>query len=113
MDFSLSAFITIKDVMTRLFDKTIREPFSLTFISLDKERNKGGDIIKLEQAITPKSEFVKEALVNSGVVFNETNKRNPNHQDNNTINLTIPGANNIIKVHIDLITEFNNKRVIW
>lgn len=80
---------------------------------MDDSRNKGGDIIRLDKAQVPKYEMVKKDLMKPMTMDIFYNKKNPNHRENNTINLIIPGGNKIVKAHIDLITEFNNKRVIW
>jgi len=101
--------ITIKEVMELLYNKYNKTPFSLTFVSLDFNRNKGGDIIRLENCLVPRASFITQRT-NSEIL---TSKHKPNHLINNTINVAIGATDRLVKIHIDLITEFNNKRVIW
>lgn len=95
--------------MEQLYDKQNKTPFSITFISLDKERHKGGDIIRLDSCFVPRSEHVSTSTPKTTM----PNKKSANHIQNNTINVAVTGSDRLVKLHIDLITEFNKKRVIW
>jgi hypothetical protein len=92
-------------------DKPAR--FQLKYVTADREKGTGGDIIELTEARKcpgktksgePKSIRQKSA------VQNEIVQKNPNHWIYSTRNMLIPNGQ-IRKVHIQLIIEFNNKKV--
>ncbi len=100
------------DAISFLFNRSQSSinPFTLTFITCDKIRKKGGDIIILTNCIVPISEHqnikVRESNLTAG------KQKNPNHLTHRTINIFQQDAQRFYTVHIDLITELNNKRLI-
>ena len=111
MAIALKSTILLTDVFETLFNKSDPNPtpFSIIAISYDAKRETGGEILKLDNCIVPTSKRVgnKPQLP----VFSKT--KNAAHRKNNTINLLNKNNDTFIKVHIDLIVEFNNQKVIW
>lgn len=105
--------IFIKDVLTQIFDRNGgATPFSLLFCSFDKERRRGGDIIKVEDAIIPTADRLK-SFKKEHPSLTPIKSTNPSHQENNTINIFLHKNNKYIKVHVDLMLEFNGKTIVW
>jgi hypothetical protein len=93
------------------------ERFALTFVTLDKKRKKGGDLVELtdarkHQAGDYRKEEVKEqnaaAVMLSGVEAPATTA--PHHDKHGTINIKCADGN-IRKVHTRLIVKFNGEEV--
>lgn len=90
------------------------EPFSMTFVTADRRRGTGGEIISVKN-------WVKASTPVEGVVNPSKKKRilsqlilakNPNHYENKTRNIrNLRKLNEIRKVHIRLIISFNGKKV--
>ena len=90
-------------------DKPI--PFSITYVTYNRKNKTGGEVVSIEQA-------VKCITMRKGKVVYDTRKmssakRPPNHYRNSTRNLLIVGTDQIRKLNIRLITEFNGQKVIW
>lgn len=89
-------------------------PFSITFVTADRTRRRGGEIIFIDKA----QKCVGKR--NGGVLYptpvNPVSPgsiaRDPNHRQNDTRNIFIPSSGQVRKVHLRLITQFNGKRVI-
>jgi hypothetical protein len=93
------------------------ERFDLVFVTCDRKRGTGGDLVTCMQwqkingdpvqTGTPGVKRRKE--IGTGFV-----KRNPHHQVNKTINIFNPASRKIhpISIHIRLIQYYNNKRVL-
>lgn len=85
------------------------KPFGpIAFITADHKRGTGGEWIEIpiatkhEFVTTREKEKIAKAAPSSDMVH-----RNPNHYENSTRNLRLPNGE-IRKVHLRLITQFNN-----
>ncbi|MDX3913775.1 MAG: hypothetical protein QHC79_09565 [Pseudosphingobacterium sp.] len=74
-------------------------PFSITFVTCDLTKNKGGEKITLDEAV----------LVGGNKSKSEA--RNPNHYSNFTRNIRHLHSDRIIKIHPLLVTRFNGYKV--
>ncbi|MFY0628690.1 MAG: hypothetical protein JXR07_20525 [Reichenbachiella sp.] len=101
----------VLDQMMRVDHRGNPVPFSIQFCTLNKKKKEGGQLITVDKAIlswntggatTPKNDQPTKANVAG---------KKPNHYRNRTRNLVLPN-NEIRKVHISLITEFNGQEVI-
>lgn len=117
--------ISLREVLE---DMAKREnPFSITFITLDKKRKKGGEIIRIEKGIQSgenemslkdiytagyKNVGTDAHISSDGKIYNDKSRR-PEHYKHRTRNIFICGTSQIRKVHIRLITEFNSKKVYY
>ncbi len=89
-------------------------PFSICFFTLDLERDKGGERIKIDQPIVTKHRQLGISEHSKMPITAPSDKpKDPHHGMNFTRNLVIPGWEHMVKVHMRLITHFNGKRVIW
>jgi hypothetical protein len=82
-------------------------PFSIEFVTYDKAKKAGGDIIRLENVILAKNQR------GTPRELNKTGSKTANHYTNATRNLYIKTSGQIRKCHIRLITEINGKTVIF
>ena len=89
------------------------ERFTITFVSLDKKRKTGGELITLENARKHQAGNIteSESKTSEPPLPGETTGTNPNHTRNGTINIKCADGN-IRKVHTRLIVKFNSKEVI-
>lgn len=82
--------------------------FNIKFVTADKKRMSGGEIIEIK--------YAKKCIGirNNEAVFDTGNKKRkkPNHYINSTRNILCPNGQ-IRKIHIRLITEFNGQKVIY
>lgn len=86
--------------------------FSLKFVTADKVRRTGGEIIevtKAQKCVGKRSDGVLYANPGNGAV---KQTKNPNHEQNATRNIYLVDSGHVRKVHTRLIIEFNNKKVI-
>lgn len=109
MAIQFKSTILLSEVLEFLFNRSDINPtpFSIIAISYDHKRDTGGDILKLDNCIVPTQKRLtaeKTAAPKSS---------NPAHRNHNTINLLNKQNDTFIKIHIDLIVEFNNQTVIW
>jgi hypothetical protein len=88
-------------------------PFSLTFITADRIRNTGGDIIFIPEAQKCVGKKNGQVLFPTPVNVNSPNSitKDPHHRENETRNIYLPNGQ-VRKVHVRLITKFNGKTVI-
>ena len=76
-------------------------PFGpITWVTCDLKRNTGGEKITLERAV----------LCSGGKSSAE--KYNPNHFDNYTRNIRAADGDRMMKIHVPLVTRFNDAKVI-
>ena len=89
------------------------ERFTITFVTLDKKRKTGGDLVTLENARKHQAGNIAEAhgKTSEPPAPGETAGTNPNHTRNGTINIKCADGN-IRKVHTRLIVKFNNEEVL-
>jgi phage repressor protein C with HTH and peptisase S24 domain len=105
-------------------------PFSLVFISLDLKKNTGGHIYvfgrktpfveaflrQFKDAIFTESQVIKTVGKKKGKIINVSQAnplktKNPNHDENKTMNFLILSSKQVRKVHPPLIQYFNELRV--
>jgi hypothetical protein len=107
----MNNIISYKEIIEEM-DRTDTEGkpvrFSIKFVTADRIRKTGGEIItvdKAEKCVGKKAEKVIHATpINTN--------REPNHKDNQTRNIYIPDSGQVRKVHTRLIIEFNGLKVI-
>jgi len=102
------------DQMDRLDDQGRGVPFQIRFVTADRNRGTGGEVIELSG--------VRKCIGkrNGKVVFDTRKKGenknpgtgDPRHWVNSTRNLLLPNGQ-IRKVHIRLIVEFNHQKVCY
>lgn len=112
--------IFLKDViktMSTLDDKGMAVYFSISFRTLNRNSKTGGRLISYEKAkLATKENYGDSTSFESlrRVPKPRTDiKRNPQHFKNKTRNLVVAPQNKTRKVHINLITEFNGKKVVY
>ena len=104
----MSSTITLQQV---LFQMDSGNPFSISFVTADNKKNEGGEWIDIAQAY--KHEFVTRRQMNEAQKYQPKSNvlsKNPNHYANSTRNIRLPNGE-IRKLHIRLITKFNNQIV--
>jgi hypothetical protein len=106
MDFSDS--ILFKDMITYMDSG---QPFSLSFVTYDKKRKKGGEWINVKSAVKFMAKPSKQKAIEAAQPEFTMVSRNPKHFENATRNIKLQNGS-IRKVHIRLIRLFNNKKVI-
>lgn len=87
-------------------------PFSVEFVTADLQRDKGGEVITLANAVMVTPSYwrkKRKALVYTGV----TPKKGQNHFENMTRNIRQLNDTVFVKLHIWLITKFNGENVVW
>jgi hypothetical protein len=87
-------------------------PFSIAFVTADKKRKTGGNLIRMENCLQSGYLSGKDPEERKDVEPSATTK-NPNHSYNGTRNIFVKGATRLTKIHIRLITQFNNKKVVY
>lgn len=78
-------------------------PFSVAFVTADRKRGTGGEIIRYPEAILARSRRKAKAAASAPSRARLFNRER---------NITAPGSGQIRKVHIDLIIEFNGEAVV-
>ena len=107
--------ITIKEVLASM---STGNPFSLSYVTYDRSRKKGGQIKHVEEAELVMRQTIegrpltkKEASITA-----PTKKKNPNHSENYTRNIRIlqdgQATSLIKKIHPPLILTFNQLQVV-
>ena len=107
--------IALEDVLTQMEEKNARgyfKPFSVEFITYDEARDKGGELVQMRRAtfLQVNSSFTRKIKTKK---YLNTIKRNPRHWLNATRNFKAVGQKSLVKVHIGLITKFNEQEVVW
>lgn len=87
-------------------------PFSLTFVTADKNKRTGGEVVDIAAAIlTWGDDKAMRKALNEESVSADKKEKKPNHWKHRTRNLLLPNGQ-IRKVHLSLITKFNGYDVI-
>lgn len=94
------------------------EPFDMIFITCDRRRRTGGELVTCEGWMVLSRD--RESQAPAGATPPDPASagagitRDPNHEENGTVNVFNPGNSGVhpIRVHYDLIQFFNGKRVI-
>lgn len=103
--------ITMADALREMeqLDKFKRlKPFSVTYMSFNKKSNRGGQVLRFPSCYL-------RVINNTGSKIKRTGKlgtRQPSHWMNSTRNFEPIGSNEIKKLHIWLIFEFNGMEVV-
>jgi hypothetical protein len=87
-------------------------PFKVEFITADLQRNTGGEVRSLTNAVMVTPSFwrkKKKVMVHTTL----TPKKGQNHYENMTRNIRQLNDTATVKIHIWLITKFNNENVVW
>lgn len=85
-------------------------PFSIEFVTYDRQRNTGGQLrtlvnaTKKHQPVTLKDSIESDATASP-------RSRKPNHSQHGTINV-ICADGSLVKVHTRLITKYNQQEVV-
>jgi hypothetical protein len=93
-------------------DKAV--PFDMEYVTLDQQRNTGGEIRLLNSVIVSGLKRKSKAKQHEEKVkqLQNDSSRHPNHFENSTLNL-VDKQNNYTKIHLRLILSFNGKTVIY
>ena len=110
--------ISLKQVLALMAASA--EPFSLRFVKLNEAKGSGGEIVHISGQLqsgkgNPKPAEPAPALGPGAAdvaALEAWVSRNPQHYENMTRNLVSTLNHNFTKVHIYLILEFNDKKVI-
>lgn len=100
--------------------------FSLTIVTFDRKRKKGGEVITYQEAVlcqkakTPKNRhhrpLTKEEQLRSSLANEDHTRRNPHHKKNYTRNIQLMQNGHPTsarkKIHPPLVVEFDGKKVI-
>ena len=90
------------------------QSFSITVTTCDRKKGTGGDLRHWPVAqLCRLHDMPANLLKRNG--FRSTaglDKRTPNHYEHKTRNLYVPATGEIRKIHIKLISFFNNKTVL-
>ena len=87
------------------------QPFSMSFVTYDKKRKRGGEWINIKSAVKLMApEKQQKAIEAAQPTFTMVSK-NPKHFENSTRNIKLQNGS-VRKIHIRLVRLFNNKKVI-
>lgn len=112
----LASMISLRDVLLMMEaedEQGYQIPFSLRFVTYDKQKQTGGEIIDAKKAVLLKSgkkDFERKTGIRNKEDPDQIKKK-PNHFKNRTRNIMLLPSKQIRKVHIYLITRFNDERV--
>ncbi len=102
------------DLMDRLDDDGKPERFHVKFVTADRIRRSGGEIIEIPSGRKCVGNRNGKTVFDSRqkADHNSSISRQPNHWVNSTRNIILPNGG-IRKIHIRLIIEFNNQKVFF
>ena len=105
---------TVLDEMNRLDSNNLPIPFQMKFVTADRIRRSGGEIIEVAGARKcvgfRSGKIVFDTRESSSP--NQANGKDPHHWANATRNIILQNRR-IRTVHIRLIIEFNNQKVCF
>jgi hypothetical protein len=89
-------------------------PFDIEFRTYNRNNNMGGVLKRYERAKLLIGKKLKgKPLIDAEYFYRQQRvRKNPNHFDNRTRNIELPGGQ-IKKINILFITKFNNHEVIY
>ena len=88
--------------------------FDLQFVKADRRRReKGSDIVELQNVMIRGMRRQTVAKAHFEKLDELKNKKDPHHDVNKTVNVYEPARDRMTKVHVRLITGFNNTRVVY
>jgi hypothetical protein len=101
----MSEFISVKEMMDNIRSGAV---FSLRFVTFDFKKGRGGAVKEYLKATLHRQGRGAEKETKEVILYNI---KNPNHFENGTINIKILATNEIKKVHVMLIRNFNGATV--
>jgi hypothetical protein len=118
LETELCFVISLVDALTLMDESDLNGnpiPFSISFFTYAKSTKIGGELKHLPAATVCRGRKVTRS--NGRAQFFQENKtspkRNPNHSQHGTRNFKIHGSEQIVKVHIRLIHDYNGMKVVW
>lgn len=103
----------VLDQMDRLDDSGRPKSFDMKFVTADRKRNTGGEIIEIRNGRKCVGKRNGKVIYDTRETVAEVRQsRSPNHWTNQTRNIILPNGA-IRKVHIRLIIEFNGTKVCY
>jgi len=101
------ALVDALNIMDAVDERGRSLPFSIAFV-----KKSTGEIIRIPDASKPRlSRRVEMRNSFNATKAPDVQKKNPNHYLNNTRNIVIGSSQQIRKIHIRLITEFNGHKI--
>lgn len=118
--FASMKVISLQDVLAWM---DTGKPFDIAFVTADRKRQTGGEIIELENVkLHRKAEYQQDnaevstaeavSTVAVSTVALKKDYRNPQHLQHGTRNLRL-SSGKIRKIHIRLIVKFNGAKVVY
>ena len=106
--------IKVLDLMDQLDDDGKPVKFHVKFVTADRIRRTGGEIIEIQSGRKCVGNRNGKTVFDSRQKTDENPSisRQPNHWANSSRNIILPNGG-IRKVHIRLIIEFNNQKVFF
>lgn len=111
---SMILFSKMMESIRQLDERDQPVPFDIQFITYDKKRKTGGDIMEIKGAVmsgvhkpSAREKHLQRMQVVKGMV------KDPHHYEHDTINVKVKGSDQTRKIHVRLITAFNDTRVIY
>lgn len=105
--------ISLQDVLA---DMDAGSNFTIAFVTADRKRETGGEIIELENVRLHRKadheEDKSQKIAAPAVESAKLDSRNPQHLQHGTRNLRL-SSGKIRKVHIRLIVKFNGAKVVY
>ena len=109
--------ISLTQVLTEIdrLDKNNKPiPFSIKFVTADRKKQTGGEIITIDEAIKVVGKKKGEVIIDKRKKKDiDIKTKNPNHWKNSTRNIMVVSSGEIRKIHIRLIIEFNGQNVYY
>lgn len=106
----MQAVVTLKEALELM---RTGDPFDLVWITADRQRQRGGEILTAKGAKIPtnRRRTTKNGLRKTEKNALPTNSRSPNHYAHGTRNIRL-ATGKIRKVHIQLIDSINGMKVV-
>ena len=104
--------ITIKQLLKEMGQG---RPFSLSFVTANKQKGTGGKLISVTGALLsgynlPSGTKLTASVMNKAIAQGRVSKQ-PNHSSHFTRNILLPDGR-LLTVHIDLITRISGKNIL-
>lgn len=109
--------IALADVL--LLMDTTADPFTVVYVTADRQRGIGGEPVRLEGCVATSTNKERAAAAAPSAPaaeylhWTETARFKPAHRINQTRNVTILSSGHTRKLHVRLIVEFNDQTVHW
>jgi hypothetical protein len=86
--------------------------FSIGVRTFDKKKETGGEWISLPECVKHNYLTAAERMEQKRAGTKQVLHKDPRHYENSTRNIKVVSSGKIIKLHIRLIRQFNNKTVL-